>query len=583
MYCMKKSYQKMLSLLKTITGALPGIFFLIPGTPIIAQVAADYEYEIVRVAPAPEAYEVCTFEPLFIDLGYYRRAEQMMSKESAASRTATFEIDYFVCEDLENCTPENEAPSPWPQEAKNAFVYGLDIWGSHIDSDVPIRIEAKWVSLECEQGGKCTLGSAGPTRIVQLSGEGAEPDTWYSIAQGSAMTGQDIVSQIPDEDYDIVVNMNSDFPNWYFGTDGNTPSGEIDFVTVILHEVGHGLGFTGSMNVENDMGAYGLGDASDPIIYDIFAYDGNESRLVDTGEYPNPSTALGEALTGQRNGVFFRGNDAQNVNAGLPVPLYAPLEWDGGSSFSHLDEDTYTNTENALMRPRINSAFALHSPGPVMCGMFSDKGWPIGLGCRALVAAEAYITVSELSLDFGVSNVGKTVERSFTITNEPDAVDPLNGRLEIDNQNYRATAGFETFSINPGETQTITIRYRPQSDNIHNVTAQIFHNGNNQISPVELRLTGESLRKDEIARIEQNYPNPFNPTTTIPLILPEDSNVKLEVFNVMGQRVQTLVDGHRASGRYPIQFDGSQLASGMYIYRIVVNNFSDTKNLLIVK
>jgi len=63
------------------------------------------------------------------------------------------------------------------------------------------------------------------------------------------------VDQLADnnfgEEHDININMNCGFDAWYFGTDANTPAGLIDFVTVVLHEIGHGIGFIGSMNAGN--------------------------------------------------------------------------------------------------------------------------------------------------------------------------------------------------------------------------------------------------------------------------------------------------------------------------------------------
>ncbi|MBN2424074.1 MAG: T9SS type A sorting domain-containing protein [Calditrichaceae bacterium] len=81
----------------------------------------------------------------------------------------------------------------------------------------------------------------------------------------------------------------------------------------------------------------------------------------------------------------------------------------------------------------------------------------------------------------------------------------------------------------------------------------------------------------------QNYPNPFNPSTTILLELPEDGKVNLEVFDVNGRRVATLINGFRTAGRYHIDFNGSRLASGVYFYRVITPNFSAVKRMLLVK
>jgi hypothetical protein len=83
--------------------------------------------------------------------------------------------------------------------------------------------------------------------------------------------------------------------------------------------------------------------------------------------------------------------------------------------------------------------------------------------------------------------------------------------------------------------------------------------------------------------LEQNYPNPFNPNTTIQYQLPDAANVKLTVFNMLGQETATLVDEARPAGIYTVQFDGSRLASGVYFYRIQAGSYVNTKKLLLLK
>ena len=81
----------------------------------------------------------------------------------------------------------------------------------------------------------------------------------------------------------------------------------------------------------------------------------------------------------------------------------------------------------------------------------------------------------------------------------------------------------------------------------------------------------------------QNYPNPFNPSTTIQFTLPKESFTKLEIFNALGQKVSTLVSENLSSGIYKYKWDAGGFSSGVYFYRIIADNFVQTKKLLLIK
>jgi hypothetical protein len=88
--------------------------------------------------------------------------------------------------------------------------------------------------------------------------------------------------------------------------------------------------------------------------------------------------------------------------------------------------------------------------------------------------------------------------------------------------------------------------------------------------------------------LHQNYPNPFNPVTSIRFDVPEESRVLLDIYNVTGQKVATLVNGNMQPGFHSIRWNGTnengkQLASGMYIYRISSSKFTDVKKLILMK
>lgn len=96
----------------------------------------------------------------------------------------------------------------------------------------------------------------------------------------------------------------------------------------------------------------------------------------------------------------------------------------------------------------------------------------------------------------------------------------------------------------------------------------------------ELRFDGtEAIDDYEL----QNYPNPFNPTTIIKYQLPKDGFVTLKVYDILGKEIKTLVNEYKPSGRYEITFDGSSLASGVYVYKLDVNNFSTSRKFILMK
>jgi hypothetical protein len=83
--------------------------------------------------------------------------------------------------------------------------------------------------------------------------------------------------------------------------------------------------------------------------------------------------------------------------------------------------------------------------------------------------------------------------------------------------------------------------------------------------------------------LPQNYPNPFNPSTTIRYGLPHKTAVQLSIFNTLGQQVAELVNREQEAGYHEVKFDGSKLASGVYLYRIQAGSYVATKKLLLVR
>jgi hypothetical protein len=83
--------------------------------------------------------------------------------------------------------------------------------------------------------------------------------------------------------------------------------------------------------------------------------------------------------------------------------------------------------------------------------------------------------------------------------------------------------------------------------------------------------------------VGQNYPNPFNPSTKIAYTLPQRSRVTVTVFTILGTEIATLVNGEQASGQHEINFNGENLPSGIYLYRVQAGNYIQTRKMSLLK
>ncbi|MEJ2629447.1 MAG: T9SS type A sorting domain-containing protein, partial [bacterium] len=87
----------------------------------------------------------------------------------------------------------------------------------------------------------------------------------------------------------------------------------------------------------------------------------------------------------------------------------------------------------------------------------------------------------------------------------------------------------------------------------------------------------------KVYSLSQNYPNPFNPETMIRFSIPEQGLVTLKVYNVLGEEVKTLIDKEMTSGSYEVDFNGTNLSSGIYLYTITAGNYVATKKMILLK
>ena len=274
-------------------------------------------------------------------------------------------LDKMKSRDVENpCATFVVTYVDFPPAAEAAFQAAVDIWSYSISSSIPIKIHAEWSNL-----GVGVLGSAGPSLIFK-DFTNAPDGSYYASALADQIAGTDLSPLTPD----ITASFNSNF-NWYFGTDGNNPQSQYDLVTVVLHEIGHGLGFSSTASLDQGTGAgnFGLGTADVNYSFDEYLLLGlNGVQLTTLAE----GIVLANAF--KSNNVFSSSPAATSANSNSQPKIYAPLSWNAGSSIAHWDETTFsTGTINSLMTPQIGNGESIHNPGPITLGLFEDMGWVI--------------------------------------------------------------------------------------------------------------------------------------------------------------------------------------------------------------
>ena len=155
-------------------------------------------------------------------------------------------------------------------------------------------------------------------------------------------------------------------------------------------------------------------------------------------------------------------------------------------------------------------------------------------------------------------------------------------------------SGANNFNIIPGESQKFVIAQliARDSGNLKSVTklkqltayVRSFYENNFPINVNQI-----STNVPQSFRLEQNYPNPFNPITNIKYDVPVDSRIRgndrvvLKVYDILGKEVKILVNEFQSAGTFEVTFDGSNLASGVYFYKLIVGDFVSVKKMVLLK
>jgi hypothetical protein len=250
-----------------------------------------------------------------------------------------------------------------------AFAYAADIWGDLLDSSETIIIGVKFDPLLCEAS-SANLGATG-TNTVHRDFTGAPvSNTWYPAALANSIAGTDLAPL--DDDISAVFNSviggTCSFPRaWYYGLDGNPPANTIDFVSIVLHELGHGLGFQTFVNLATGTKLNNFDD-----IFMLWLEDHTTGDL-----YPDMTDAGRVAASINTGNLHWVGPEVVDESGGLisgrdpngHVEMYAPNPLDPGSSVLHFSPSL---SPDELMEPSFTGP--THDVG-LAAALMQDIGW----------------------------------------------------------------------------------------------------------------------------------------------------------------------------------------------------------------
>jgi len=238
-------------------------------------------------------------------------------------------------------------------------------------------------------------------------------------------------------------------------------------------------------------------------------------------------------------------------------------------------------------------------PEPV-CGCINFIG-PFAKPCSGAADLD-YSTVSGsettlLTLAANCDRAIRGVQLEFNIVGDASVVDVTSKIADLQEFHSTVDGVFKVglldmsgkASIPAGQHDFVRISYAGEGE-IKLVSAIVVGEDASQMN-VTIKWAGAGLTNatlPSVFALSQNIPNPFNPTTEINYALPKASSVRLEVLNVLGQVVRTLVDEFQTAGTHSIEWNsaddsGNRVASGVYLYRIQAGEFSETKKMILMK
>ena len=479
----------------------------------------------------------------------------------------------------------------------NAFTYAANLWGESLQSNVTILVRAQMNPQTCTST-SAVLGSAGTITLFRDFAGAPIPATWYSQALANSLAGFDLDTANPDINATFNSNLNGQVSclggkKWYLGYDSTPTGGDIDFISVVTHEIGHGLGFQTFVNQS------GVRFGS-PVAYD----DQYMVKLDRAGAVPSSYQAMTNAQRASANisdpNLRWISPSVDAMVASIPliagtsgthIRVHAPDPYQGGSSISHFAQSVVPNEvmEPSYSGPNHNIDLSLQ--------LLKDEGWVLIPKCTPGVTTVSDVdtlTVNQTATTWNIKvKVGNT--GAFAAQNVSAQLFGGPAWLAIPDANGtypNIASGASAFNT---DTYALDITNWPGGP--FQVTMQIFWQdncGGNHNAQVTVDLapaaqpTPVGNHPSYVNRLDTNVPNPFNPSTAIRYEIGESGRASLRIYDVSGALVRTLVDRSHDVGDYQASWDGRDqtgkaVASGVYFYRLETHDYAQTRRMVLLK
>lgn len=491
------------------------------------------------------------------------------------------------------------------EQRLNVFSQAASIWGALLSSSVVIQVVAQFDPQFCTSN-SAVLGSAGAL-TADSDFPGAEfPNTWYPQALANKLAGMD-----RDPGADIAATFNSDVDNstclgsvsWYYGYDGNEGN-DVELLPVVLHELGHGLGFATFANPNSGGLLLNM-----PDIYTRFMLDKtiglHWSEMTDAQRFVSRGNSGNLVWDGAA--TTFRAKTY--LSARTEVEAYAPAFWAG-----------VYETPAALFGPTLSTTGVTAEVVEVNDGTWPPDACQPILNVAALNGKIAYIDRGSCSFEFKVAAAQAAGAVGVIVVNNV-----AGGAFQMPGTNPSITIPSVMISGEEGEPlredveaggTIVTLRSNSAIRSGTHPDGQVRLYAPNAVEP------GSSLSHFDVSAIPDllmepniNYglhnsvdltreafedmgwlprltavaegqpaprfrvasaPNPFRPSTVISLELPSGGTTRVEIYDPQGRLVKRLVNGWLPAGHHSVTWDGtnssgSRTAAGVYFTRITAN------------